>query len=429
MGEGKQSMMEPAINNRQDEDDNDDEETAVFPSSNSTTKRRSLVAADDDAKHNNKVSNLLAAITSPSSHVSGGSASSDIDPLPWLFTRIPNTAFGISMGLGGHSIAWKNAAVAQWFVDVFHHASMFNDAFWFASVIVFCVVGALYIYKMIFKFDLVLKEWRCPSRTHFMNVPHLTLLMISIGMPDRIGATPRALRVLWSLTFAAQLVITNFMYEHWFFDSTTLSARRLSCAKPQFLLSTVGWFLLSVLGSTANIAEAWGLVLPAFCFGAGTVLYLMVIMNIFNDNSTVQRGSPALFLLIAPPSVAVVASDMLAGDDDSFAVISQVILGWCLIVVALLVRLGPIIFKRPPVFGVYWAYVFPSSALATALLRYASKPNTSTTSSQIFAAIVLIVAFLALVVVFSRTTYHWIKCILVKNEFWGDPLLQGDHDT
>lgn len=40
-------------------------------------------------------------------------------------------------------------------------------------------------------------------------------------------------------------------------------------ARPPFLLSTVGWLLLTILGQNTNLHAATGLNLPAFCFGAG----------------------------------------------------------------------------------------------------------------------------------------------------------------
>ena len=388
------------------------------------------------------------------------------EELPWIFSRMPNTAFGIPMGLGGHAIVWKSAAKVMEstnnsnFNNFASTANIMNIIVWISSLVVLCIVGICYIYKLAYNFEYVQKEWRCPTRTHFMNGPHLTLLMLGIGIPqyitDIVGMTPTGLRIVWTTAFISQLVITQFMYEHWFFDekqppspSTTTavgsnhhphhhgSSRRLSCARPQFLLSTVGWFLLSVLGSICRLNEVWGINLPAFCLGAGSMLYMMVIMNIFNDHNAsnskenvIKRGSPALFLLIAPPSVAVVAIDMLtveAYDDgqqeSSFSIVSQIILGWCLLIVILLIRLGPIITKRPPVLGIYWAYVFPSSALASALLRYASVTDTG--SSYILAVVFVILSFLALIIVFCRTIYHCIKCMMVKDESWGDPLLSS----
>ena len=155
----------------------------------------------------------------------------------------------------------------------------------------------------------------------------------------------------------------------------------------------------------------------------------MVIVNIFNDHNQsnndanenpIKRGSPALFLLIA--------IDMLSVDNDDddkppFSIVSQMILGWCILIVILLLRLGPIITKRPPVLGIYWAYVFPSSALATASLRYAS--ITDTKSSYVVATVFVILSFLAVIIVFCRTLYHCVKCMLVQNESWGDPLLSS----
>lgn len=203
-------------------------------------------------------------------------------------------------------------------------------------------------------------------------------------------------------------------------------------AKPPFLLSTVGWFLLAVLGQGAKIQEAWGLALPQFCLGAGIMLYIIIIVALF-DGQRMDMGNPALFLIIAPPSVAVVALDLFDDDGQEFSLAASLVLGWCLVVVLLLFRLGPTIAKKPPSLGTYWAYVFPLSGLATAILQYANTQQSY--AANVMAIIFLCLAVLALAIVCLRFLIH--SCsVMLGRDYWADPLLlqegtsmmDGEHD-
>merc|ERR1712176_431827 len=190
-------------------------------------------------------------------------------------------------------------------------------------------------------------------RAHFFNAPNLIFMMLLMGLPLDINASPYVLRVSWGCAFCYQLIVTSNIYQMWMFSTRN----NFQSAKPQFLLSTVGWFLLSALGQTAQIEQEWGIALPSFCFGAGFILYLDLLIFIFGKLHKNQglKGSPAMFLLIAPPSVGVIFLDLL--DQEGFPDTAKMLLGWVLMIFVLLIRLGPGIYKSPSVLGEYWAYV------------------------------------------------------------------------
>ena len=94
------------------------------------------------------------------------------------------------------------------------------------------------------------------------------------------------------------------------------------------------------------------------CFGAGFILYLDIVIFIFSRLHVNKglKGSPAMFLLIAPPSVGVVALDLFNGDASDFSLFGEMLLGWVFVLLQLLIRLGPILVREPDVLGEYWAY-------------------------------------------------------------------------
>ena len=75
--------------------------------------------------------------------------------------------------------------------------------------------------------------------------------------------------------------------------------------------------------------------------------------------------------------------------------------------------------------GAYWACVFPSSALASAITRYAIVEQCE--ASRAMAIIFIVIATLAILIVLMRELYHALL-VVTTNEQWGDPLIEGKLD-
>ena len=70
-------------------------------------------------------------------------------------------------------------------------------------------------------------------------------------------------------------------------------------------------------------------------------------------------------------------------------------------------RIGPNIVARPNVFGAYWAYVFPISALATSAVQNAVAEGTA--GARGLAAALVGLATLTIAVVVVRMTLHHVQ--------------------
>jgi len=335
-----------------------------------------------------------------------------------LYRRMPNTAFGIAMGLASHAILWKTATTAYFCKTNTDSAMFLNKFFWFAAVIVASVVSFLYILKMVLYPRFVRDEWKHPVRVHFCNTPHLVLLLLTIGVPNDFGPDNTTLRAIWGVAFVCQCAITQSVYSRWMFSLNS----SIKTARPQFLLSTVGLFMLAVLGEQCDIESAWGLNLPGFCFGAGAMFYMMVVISVFNglNQARNEKKSPSLFMLFAPPSIAAVALDLMDDDPDTFSDGASMIVGWCLCLCLLLIKIGPGISDKPPTMGTYWAYVFPLASLASLLIRYAD--SVGSMSARVLAIVYISLATLALIIVLLRMTMHQIL-VMKGVERWEDPLV------
>ncbi len=109
--------------------------------------------------------------------------------------------------------------------------------------------------------------------------PHVGMLMYALAIPSELldgAGDERARRVVWALAATLQLILVQRIVSRWMFSSDG----HLENARAPYLLSTVGWFLLGLLGLEARVIEAWQLHLPVLCVGAGCFFYLATVLSI-----------------------------------------------------------------------------------------------------------------------------------------------------
>ncbi|CAB9509673.1 S-type anion channel [Seminavis robusta] len=116
-----------------------------------------------------------------------------------VIMRIPNTAFGISMGLAGNAILWKSVGKSAIFNAANANTEALHGILWLLALLVAAWVFTCYCYKCYYHYELVVREWQHPVRVHFMNAPHLIMLMLAIGLPDRFNASEMALQIVFGL--------------------------------------------------------------------------------------------------------------------------------------------------------------------------------------------------------------------------------------
>ena len=265
-----------------------------------------------------------------------------LDTEPAWLLRFPNTAFGIALGLGGHSNLWKVLSNTPFTSGV---GSGMNFFFWTTGIVVWGLVAFIFAAKA-YRFPrIVLAEWQHPVRSHFFNIIHIAVLALAMGTPFSVWNND-VLIAVWFICAAVQACLTQTIYARWLFDEE----RNIGHARPPFLLSTVGWLLLSILALATDLRSVVGLNFAAFTFGAGTILYFLVFVSIFLAMHEVngEKGSPVLFLLLAPAAIGTVA---LAGLEGRFGNAACAAFGWCIVIFILLIRLSPHLFSKPVLLG------------------------------------------------------------------------------
>ena len=207
----------------------------------------------------------------------------------WLM-RFPNTAMGIALGLGANALLWQqlattpllgspSAALSELMSNFAEtsHASSLHRLFWVSGVAVWCAVLLTLLAKAVRYPSLVAFEFRHRVRVYFFFAPHVGALMLALSCPEEwlVGHEAARQRV-WLAALLLQLFLFQRILSRWMFSTDG----HLEQARAPYLLSTVGWFLLCVLGTHLGLSEEWGLELPVLCLGAGCFFYTLVCISI-----------------------------------------------------------------------------------------------------------------------------------------------------
>lgn len=273
--------------------------------------------------------------------------------------HVPVPLFAAAMGWGGLAMAWRRAHEALgWPAWVGEAAAL-------VAATVFVVVGALYLWKTANHWDETVKEFRHPVRVNFFAAISINLMIMG-GL-----ALPYAAELadgLWIagaiLHFSVALYVIGRWIEH---------PQDPATFNPAWFIPVVGNVLAPVVGvKLGHVDAAW------FFFAVGMVFWLGLLplaLNraIFVTPPLPPKMLPTLAIFIAPPAVAFLAwraltvPAMTAPADP----LGHVLIFAALFIALLMLRLVTVL-ARVPFAPSWWAYTFPSAALAAGLAELAA---------------------------------------------------------
>ena len=331
----------------------------------------------------------------------------------WL-AHFPNTAWAVTIGLGAQSHLWQQLQVTPFTGE--YISSAFYIFFWYLTLMAWILVSSLYALKFCRFPEICIREYNHFVRVYFFFAPLVTLLLLAIVTPTALSNLV-FLRALWLVVCICQMLLFQRINARWMFSDQG----HLLSARPPYLLSTVNWLLLAVLGNIIELSEAWGVDLPAFCLGAGCFYYSIATFTILQVSHTAAaaeklRGQPSLFLMLAPPTVAEIAFAQFEG---RFGRVSQGLMGVVLVMASVLLYLGPQFVQKPPLVGTYWAYVFPTAGVAKTSLQYAA--TVGTLGANLFAVSCSGVAVAVFLAVVAREGSHLLE-VVRGHEQWTCPI-------
>jgi tellurite resistance protein len=262
--------------------------------------------------------------------------------------NMPISFFTMVMGLVGLTIAWEKASEIYQFNVAIYNTLLIQ------SVLVFCILAGLYIYKALNFQQALLQEWSNPVKMNFIPAVSISMLLFSIAfMPLSMDVS----RVIWAIGTASHMVISMMVINSWLHHEK----HEIQHINPAWFIPAVGNVIVPLAGVPLGYPE-----LSWFFFSIGIIFWLILMVIVFNriifHMPLPVKLLPTLFILIAPPAVGFMSYIQLTGEVDAFA---QVLFNFALFLTLLLLSQLPR-FIRLPFFLSWWAYSFPLAAMSIA---------------------------------------------------------------
>jgi tellurite resistance protein len=297
---------------------------------------------------------------------------------------LPVGVFAVVMGVGGACLAWNKAVVA------FGAPRGVPVLLAWIAVLLFVLIGALYLVKVIRHPVAVRTEWRHPISIAFAPTISIAILLLATAF---VGIWLPLSRTLWWIGAVAQLIVTVDVLRVWIADQRFQPQH----VHPAWFIPVVGNLVVPLAGvEHAPASVSW------FFFGIGIVywpaLFAVVLNRLFVGGELPSALAPTLAILIAPPAVAGLAWQALGGSpsDPLVTILVSVALFQAILLLTQIRQLLRVPFALPS-----WALSFPLAALATLLLGVGH--STDSPGYLWPGVVVLIVMSLVILVLAGRT--------------------------
>jgi len=268
-------------------------------------------------------------------------------------TNPPAVAFSSVMGICGLGLSWRAAAqvlaaphaIGEWLIAV--------------GVMLFIALSALYSLKTARNPRIVVAEFRDPrSASNFACITVAVVIVAAAILPH----APSAALFLWALGTGSQLVLFLTLLGRW-----TAEPTEIRHATPAWLIPIVGNVTATLPGVSLGFHETSWFLLAVGLVSWIAFVPLLLHRLIFCEDKLTQRLAPSLAIFVASPAVGCLSWLQLTGRVDA---VYRFILFTALFFALLVLRLWQLAVRALPVSVAWWAYTFPSAALASALIRY-----------------------------------------------------------
>jgi tellurite resistance protein len=255
------------------------------------------------------------------------------------------------------------------------------------ALLSFAVFIAMYANKWLVHRSAALAELRDPVQSAFLALIPESVILIALALQPY---APGGARALFWLGSAA-----NLLYGAWRLAAHWSSQRDAAQIVPPLYLPYTASVLVNALAAGVFGYTDYGWML----FGVGAISWIVMDSTMTQQLMTgglAEKTRNFMGIYSAPPAVALVAYQVLAGADASQA-ISCALAGYALFVFAGLAFATRWLAKQDFAPG-YWAYTFGVATLAQGLmLMVEHKPNgvLETVAGVAFAATLLLVLYVA----------------------------------
>jgi tellurite resistance protein len=267
--------------------------------------------------------------------------------------------FASVLGLAGLGLAWREAA------GTFGFTLALSDLFLGFAAGFYIAVLALYGLKAYRHPDATVDDFNDPIRGCYFSAAGMGLLLLSsAAAPHSMGLA----EALWIIGAPVNLAITIAIVHGWMSREF-----HMHHATPIWFLPIAGNLLAAIAAPQVGYGEAGWMI-----FAVGLVFWFILQVIIFYrllfHEPMEQPLRPTIVIMLAPPSLAAVAYQVLTGGALFGAAggFATMLYGLALFIGALLILQIPMLMRLP--FGLSsWSYTFPLSAFTVTATLYADR--------------------------------------------------------
>lgn len=296
------------------------------------------------------------------------------------------------MGLAGIAATWLTLArlvlgnpIILWV----------GNGFMSLAIVSSLCVCALYAHRIIRSINAARKDWHSPILPNFF--PGLSIVIMLAGnWLASMGAFQLG-EAVWLFGTFFHIGLALAIMRHWIMRPGSLEH-----ITPALFIPIVGLIIAPLSGAPFEYSA-----LSHFTFWVALVFWFLLFGLVLNrllfHTPLPEQSLPSLFILMAPPALGYIAGCTLFGHGTPFV---HGLLDIA-IFVALLLSTMAVRFLRVPFNMGAWAYTFPSSALANAVLTnltFDASPHWAGVSVEY---ILLGIATIILLVVSTKTLMAW----------------------
>jgi tellurite resistance protein len=302
----------------------------------------------------------------------------------WL-QQAPVPLFAVTMGHAGLGLAWRSAHQA------FGLPAAIAEGLMALAAVAFACVVALYALKLLACPGAVAADFRDPVLMNFFPAISIGLLLLAAGaLPYDAGAA----EALWIAGAALHLGLAVTIIGRWIRHNTEIQH-----ASPAWFIPVVGNVVVPIAGVPLGYATvSW------FFFAVGLTfwvpLFTIVLYRLIFHDPLPPRIAPLLFILIAPPAAGFVAYMQLTG--GQLDLLGYVLAASALFIALVLAGLAGL-FVRLPFALSWWAFTFPSAALACAMTQVHTQLPSPATQALALASLAFATAIIAWVTLRTLT--------------------------
>ena len=299
--------------------------------------------------------------------------------MPVALQFFPPSFFAIVLGLAGLANTWR-AAHTAWLL-----AAEVGELLYVAAFLAWLVIAVSYALKWFIAPVEARREAEDPVQCCFIGLAGVSTLLIAQGVLPY--SRPLAIVIFFlgaGFTFAFGVWRTGILWR---------GGRDPATTSPVLYLPFVAGGFVTGIVAAAIGWKAWGELAFGAAFFGWLAIESVLIHRLYTSPELSPALRPTLGIQMAPSAVG--AACYLAVNDEHSYLLVHMMMGYAVLQLLLLIRLGKWIAEQP--FGAsYWAFTFGITAMASAAIRLSKEVH-----QEVYSILAPVLFLIANIVVIS----------------------------